>query len=139
MNLDKFTQKAQEAVLEAQRLAGEYSHSQIEPEHLLLAAVEACFLFTLRAVAKASGVELVDVRAEAAGVLDRREGVTRFTEVLLRPTVTVRPGADRERVRRAIEKAERNCLISASLSTPVHLDSIVIEAHEPSTRQTEAA
>jgi ATP-dependent Clp protease ATP-binding subunit ClpB len=37
MNLDKFTQKAQEAVLEAQRLAGEYSHSQIEPEHLLLA------------------------------------------------------------------------------------------------------
>jgi ATP-dependent Clp protease ATP-binding subunit ClpB len=37
MNLDKFTQKAQEAVLEAQRLAGEYNHTQIEPEHLLLA------------------------------------------------------------------------------------------------------
>ena len=40
MNLDKFTQKAQEAVLEAQRLAGEYNHTQIEPEHLLLALVE---------------------------------------------------------------------------------------------------
>jgi ATP-dependent Clp protease ATP-binding subunit ClpA len=39
MNLDKFTQKAQEAVLEAQRLAGEYKHSQIEPEHLLAALV----------------------------------------------------------------------------------------------------
>ena len=37
MNLDKFTQKGQEAVLEAQRLAGEYNHSQIEPDHLLLA------------------------------------------------------------------------------------------------------
>jgi ATP-dependent Clp protease ATP-binding subunit ClpB len=37
MNLDKFTQKAQEAVLDAQRLAGEYSHSQIETDHLLLA------------------------------------------------------------------------------------------------------
>ncbi len=37
MNLNKFTQKAQEAVMEAQSLAGEYSHSQIEPEHLLLA------------------------------------------------------------------------------------------------------
>jgi peroxiredoxin-like protein len=109
------------------------------PEHLLLVAVEACFLFTLRAVAKASGVELVDVRAEADGVLDRREGVTRFTEIVLRPTVTVRAGVDRERVRRAIEKAERNCLISASLSTPVHLESIVSEAHEPSTPQTEAA
>ena len=30
MNLDKFTQKAQEAVLEAQRLAGEYKHAHTE-------------------------------------------------------------------------------------------------------------
>jgi ATP-dependent Clp protease ATP-binding subunit ClpB len=37
MNLDKLTQKAQEALLQAQTLAGDYSHSQIEPEHLLLA------------------------------------------------------------------------------------------------------
>src|SRR4051794_25794492 len=37
MNLDKFTQKAQEAVLEAQRLASENGQSQIEPEHILLA------------------------------------------------------------------------------------------------------
>ena len=37
MNLDKFTQKAQEAVLDAQRLAGENQQQQIEPEHLLLA------------------------------------------------------------------------------------------------------
>jgi len=37
MDLDKFTQKAQEATLGAQSLAGEYSHGQIEPEHLLLA------------------------------------------------------------------------------------------------------
>ena len=37
MDLNKFTQKAQEAVLGAQSLAGEYSHGQIEPEHLLLA------------------------------------------------------------------------------------------------------
>jgi ATP-dependent Clp protease ATP-binding subunit ClpB len=37
MDLNKFTQKAQEAIASAQSLAGEYSHSQIEPEHLLLA------------------------------------------------------------------------------------------------------
>ena len=40
MNLNKFTQKAQEAVMEAQSLAGEYSHSQVEPEHLLLALLQ---------------------------------------------------------------------------------------------------
>lgn len=39
MNLNKFTQKAQEAVLKAQGLAEEMSHSQIEPLHLLSALV----------------------------------------------------------------------------------------------------
>jgi ATP-dependent Clp protease ATP-binding subunit ClpB len=37
MDLNKFTQKAQEAVAGAQQTAGEYSHGQIEPMHLLLA------------------------------------------------------------------------------------------------------
>ena len=37
MRLDKLTQKAQEAVLEAQTLAQEHNHAQVQPEHLLLA------------------------------------------------------------------------------------------------------
>jgi ATP-dependent Clp protease ATP-binding subunit ClpB len=40
MNINKYTQKAQEAVLEGQRLAEQLSHAQIEPEHLLVALVE---------------------------------------------------------------------------------------------------
>jgi ATP-dependent Clp protease ATP-binding subunit ClpB len=35
MRIDKFTQKGQEAIIEAQNLAQEYNHPQIEPEHLL--------------------------------------------------------------------------------------------------------
>ncbi len=37
MNLDKFTEKAQTAILDSQAIAAEYGHTQIEPEHLLLA------------------------------------------------------------------------------------------------------
>jgi len=37
MDLNKFTEKAQQAVVQAQGLATEYSHGQIEGEHLLLA------------------------------------------------------------------------------------------------------
>jgi len=40
MNLNKYTEKAQEAIFQAQSLASEYNHSQIEPEHLLLALVQ---------------------------------------------------------------------------------------------------
>ncbi|MGD2142926.1 MAG: ATP-dependent chaperone ClpB [Anaerolineae bacterium] len=37
MNLERFTQRAQEAIVEAQSLAAKHSHSRIEPSHLLLA------------------------------------------------------------------------------------------------------
>jgi ATP-dependent Clp protease ATP-binding subunit ClpB len=39
-NLNRYTNKAQEAVIRAQSLAGELNHSQVDPEHLLLALVE---------------------------------------------------------------------------------------------------
>lgn len=40
MRLDKFTQRGQEAIIAAQELAQSYNHSQIEPEHLLLALLQ---------------------------------------------------------------------------------------------------
>jgi ATP-dependent Clp protease ATP-binding subunit ClpB len=40
MNLNKFTEKAQEAVVAAQNLASEQSHAEVTPEHLLVALVE---------------------------------------------------------------------------------------------------
>ena len=40
MNLNKFTEKAQEAVLTAQHLATEISHAEVTPEHLLVALIE---------------------------------------------------------------------------------------------------
>jgi ATP-dependent Clp protease ATP-binding subunit ClpB len=40
MNLNKFTEKAQEALVRSQELAGEMNHPQIDPEHLLVALAE---------------------------------------------------------------------------------------------------
>ncbi len=37
MNLNSFTQKVQEALGEAQNLAVQYGHQQVDAEHLLLA------------------------------------------------------------------------------------------------------
>jgi len=97
------------------------------PEHLLLAAVEACFLFTFRAVARASGLDFVDLTVHAEGTVDRQAGVTRFTGIVLRPRVSVQPGTDRETLARAIAKTEKACLVSASLATPVRVEAEVDE------------
>src|SRR3954470_17042777 len=40
MNINKYTEKAQEAVIAAQQLAEQHSHAQVEPEHLLSTLVE---------------------------------------------------------------------------------------------------
>ena len=40
MNLNKFTEKAQEAVVAAPQLAAELNHAQVEPEHLLVTLAE---------------------------------------------------------------------------------------------------
>ena len=92
------------------------------PEHLVLAAVETCFLFTLRAVAKASRVEFLALDLSSEGTVDRQDGVTRFTEIVLRPRLTIGPGTDRDRVLAVLQKSERSCLVSASLATPVRLE-----------------
>ena len=39
MKLDKFTQKSQEAIFQAQEIARNYNHQNIEPAHLLLALI----------------------------------------------------------------------------------------------------
>ena len=67
------------------------------PEHLLLAAVQTCFLFTFRAVARASRVEFTSLTLSGEGTVSRVDGVTRFTEIVLRPRVGLPPGADRAR------------------------------------------
>ena len=96
------------------------------PEHLLLAAVETCFLFTLQAVARASKLEFTSLHLEANGTVDRKEGATRFTEIVLRPRLTLPAGGDRNRAMRVLEKSEKACLISASLSTPIRLEPEIV-------------
>jgi peroxiredoxin-like protein len=97
------------------------------PEHLLLAAVQSCFLLTLRSVARAAQLEFASLDLEAIGIVDRRDRVTRFSEIVLRPRLTVAAGTDRERVQHLLEKTEKACLVSASLLTPILLEPEVIE------------
>jgi len=48
------------------------------PEHLLLAAVQACFLLTLRAVVRLSKIDVINLELNAEGTVDRQDGVTRL-------------------------------------------------------------
>ena len=98
------------------------------PEHLLLAAVQTCFLFTFRVIARLSKLEFERLEIDAAGTVDRDAGVTRFTEIVLRPRLGVPAGIDHERALQVLENSEKRCLVSASLSTPIRLEPEVYES-----------
>ena len=104
------------------------------PEHALLASVQACFLFTLRAIARLSKVDFLLLELDGSGTVDRPDGTTRFTEIVLRPRIMVPSGTDRERVLHVLDKAEKACLVSASLSTPIRLEPAVVEQESLITR-----
>lgn len=96
------------------------------PETLLCAAVADCFLLTFRAIARAAQLSYVGFSCDVAGKLDRVEGQLRFTEFVLRARLAVAPGTDEARARSLLEKAERGCLVSRSLSAAVTLAAEVI-------------
>ena len=91
------------------------------PETLLVAAVGDCLILTFRAVALASKLEWVSLQCDVTGTLDRVDKATRFVGFEVRARLQVPEGVDADLARRALEKAERNCLISNSLSAAVHL------------------
>jgi organic hydroperoxide reductase OsmC/OhrA len=93
------------------------------PETLLIAAVANCFVLSFRAVARLSKLEWTSLYCEVAGHLEKgADGRTRFTRFELRPSLTLPSGGDPSRAQSLLEKAERSCLISNSLSGEVTLD-----------------
>ena len=68
MNLNKYTEKAQEAIIGAQNLASEQNHSEVTPEHLLVALVEQQGGIVPSILRKMS-IDLAKVQAEARALL----------------------------------------------------------------------
>jgi uncharacterized OsmC-like protein len=104
------------------------------PEHLLLAAVQTCCLFTLRAIARASRIDFEALELSAEGTVDRQDGEVRFVEIVLRPRLTLAPGADRDPALRAMDKSEKTCLVSASLATAIRLEPEIVGAADAPAR-----
>jgi ATP-dependent Clp protease ATP-binding subunit ClpB len=75
MNLDKYTQKSQEAILAAQQLAQDRNHQTIEPTHLLLALLQQDQGVVPAIVTKVAGSPLA-LRDELQNDLDKRPKIS---------------------------------------------------------------
>ncbi len=95
------------------------------PETLFVAAIADCFILTFRAIARGSKLPWVSLSCEAEGKLERVERVTRFTDIVVRPSLVIPPDVDQARAERLLEKAEKGCLITNSLSGATRLEPLV--------------
>ncbi len=96
MNLEKYTQKSQEAIFSAQSIAREFNHQAIEPAHLLLALLRQEDSVVPAIVTRVAGSVLA-LREEVQKELEKRPRLYGASgEVgLARPTVDALEAAER--------------------------------------------
>jgi organic hydroperoxide reductase OsmC/OhrA len=112
---------------------------QWSPEGLLCAAVASCFILSFRSVARAARLEWQDLECKVDGTLQRQDGILRFSHVAVLATLTVDPRQDTAKYRRALEQAERGCLIANSLSASRELKIEIVSAMTTSPARVVAA
>ena len=95
-----------------------------DPEDLLVAALSACHFLSYAALCARAKIQVISYEDDASGVMERAGGRTfKFTDVLLKPRVTIAAGSDPEKARALHEEAHAECFIAASVNFPVR--------HEP--------
>ena len=92
------------------------------PEHLLLAAVDSCLMVTFAGMAAKHDLAFVSYRSSIDGLLEWSDGAMRFTEIVLKPEITIREESATGLARELISKAHEACLIANSLNSRVIIE-----------------
>ena len=87
------------------------------PEEMLLGAVANCLALTFRSIARAAGLDWLEIQCTSEGVLDKVDKRVLFTRISTLAQLTVAAGEDREKAEKLLRKAEENCFVSNSLSS----------------------
>lgn len=99
------------------------------PEELLVAALSSCHMLWYLHLAAEAGVVVTGYVDSAEGTLTEHGKDGRFTEVVLRPLVTITADSDPKRAASVHEDAHHACFIANSVNFPVRCEPrIVIES-----------
>ena len=100
--------------------------AQYNPEDLLLASLSACHMLSYLHLCAINGVVVTAYEDEAAGTMrENKDGSGEFTEVLLRPRVTIAAASDRTKALELHEDAGKLCFIARSMNFPVRHEPII--------------
>jgi organic hydroperoxide reductase OsmC/OhrA len=96
------------------------------PEELLVAAISSCHMLWYLHFCADAGIRVVSYLDEAKGTMREEPGGRgSFTEVVLRPRVTIAPGGDAEVAEVLHERATEFCFVARSVNFPVRHQPLV--------------
>jgi peroxiredoxin-like protein len=102
------------------------------PEHLLVAALNTCYMLTFLAIAENSKIALMSFSSTAKGKLEKVPGGSfQITEIVLKPKIVIASANDLERVPRILEKAKESCFVSNSIKSAIKLEPEVFHRQTP--------
>jgi len=102
--------------------------ARYNPEELLVASLSTCHMLWYLHLCAVGGIVVTAYADRAEGtMIEEADGGGRFTGVVLKPEVTVRPGADLAKARALHAAAHEKCFIARSVNFPV--------THEPTIRE----
>jgi organic hydroperoxide reductase OsmC/OhrA len=95
------------------------------PEELLVASLSMCHFLSYVALCAFKGVIVIAYDDDAIGKMERVDKAFKFTDVLLRPRVTIAPGSDPEVARSLHVQAHHDCFIANSVNFPVRNEPVI--------------
>lgn len=99
------------------------------PEDLFLASLSACHKLWYLHFCAVSGVIVTAYEDQAEGVMEMdADGTGRFTDVVLRPTVTIKRGTFPQLALELHGDAHEKCFIANSVNFPVRCEAKIVEA-----------
>ena len=91
------------------------------PEELFVASVNICIKTTFLYYAQKEDFKFLSYESEAEGVLERVENKFMFSEIKVKPRITVLLKDQIEKAKELIELSEKNCLISNSIKSKIEV------------------
>jgi organic hydroperoxide reductase OsmC/OhrA len=100
--------------------------TRYNPEELLVAGLSGCHMLSYLHLCAVNAVVVTAYFDDASGTMvEDGAGSAQFSEVTLRPRVTITPESDRAKALALHEEAGRLCFIARSVNFPVHHEPLI--------------
>ncbi len=92
----------------------------LNPEEMFVAAINSCLMTTFFYFTQRSNIEILSYHSVAQGQIEKQTDGFRFTNVEVQAEVTLSRQEFADKIREFGDLAEKYCLVSRSVTCPVH-------------------